>query len=306
MQAPPNLPVVWSGWGADYFDLLPQGGTNLLGPETRRLVAALHGGWAPRRLKPRVRKLFRKLRYELLYLPWIKKAMRRTDFFSSPFPEDFDLLRSYFKDDFDPVYTRVFYGSVERTYLPGAERVYGRNILVGNSATVTNNHLELFRTLAGMDLEDRKIIVPLSYGDNAYRDAILVRGRTMFGERFEPITEFMPLREYNDLIARCSVVVMGHRRQQAGGNTATMLYKGAKVFLEEVNTVYQYLRKRGGYVYTLDDLRKGGVEVLSPLTEEQKRRNREVVESYASAEVVSAGVREFARQIRTHTARKRA
>jgi dTDP-N-acetylfucosamine:lipid II N-acetylfucosaminyltransferase len=308
MQAPPELPVVWSGWGADYFDLLPHGGTNLLGPETTRLCGLLRkqGGLAPKRWEARFKELFRKFRYELYYLPWIKKAMRRTDFFSSPFPEDFDLLRAYFKDEFHPIYTRVFYGSVERTYVPGAEWVYGENILVGNSATATNNHLEVFAMLAGMDLGDQKIVVPLSYGVDEYRDAILDRGKRLFGRRFQPITEFMPLQQYNNLIAQCSVVVMGHKRQQGGGNTATMLYKGAKVFLEEVNTVYQYFRKRGGYVYTLDDLKKGGVRAFSPLTEEQKSKNREVVENYYSTKVVLAGVREFAGQIKMHRSRKRA
>jgi dTDP-N-acetylfucosamine:lipid II N-acetylfucosaminyltransferase len=246
------------------------------------------------------------LRYELFYLPRIKRAIRRTDFFSSPFPEDFDLLRAYFKEDFHPTYTRVFYGSVERTYVPGAERVYGRNILVGNSATATNNHLEVFAILAGMDLGHRKIVVPLSYGDDVYRDAILDRGRSMFGERFQPMTEFLPLEQYNNLIAQCSVVVMGHKRQQGTGNTATLLYKGAKVFLEEVNTVYQYLRNRGGYVYTLDDLKKGGVEAFAPLTEEQKGKNRAVLEDYASTEVVLAGVKAFAQHIKAYKATKRA
>jgi dTDP-N-acetylfucosamine:lipid II N-acetylfucosaminyltransferase len=308
MQAPPDLPIVWSGWGGDYFDLLPQGGVNLLGPQTRQLVGFLgkHRRWTPRKWGPRFKELSRRFRYEFIYLPRIQEAIRRIDFFSSPFPEDFDLLREYFQDDFRPTYTRIFYGSVERTYVPGSAWVYGENILVGNSATATNNHLEVFSVLAGMDLGARKILVPLSYGDDEYRDAILDRGKSIFGGRFLPITEFLPLEQYNNLIAQCSVVIMGHKRQQAGGNTATMLYKGAKVFLDEVNTVYQYVRNRGGYVYTLDELKKRGVEAFAPLTEEQKRKNRQVLENYASNEVVLAGVREFAKQIRTFLATKRA
>ncbi|MDP2760794.1 MAG: TDP-N-acetylfucosamine:lipid II N-acetylfucosaminyltransferase [Sideroxyarcus sp.] len=306
MRAPRHLPVVWSGWGGDYFYLLPQGGRNLLGIETRQLVKMLDWkiGCSVSNLKQKIKSIVKKIRNRVLYASWIKKAIVRTDYFSSPFPEDFDLLRTHFGEDFHPVYTRVFYGSVERTYVPGAESIYGDNILVGNSSTATNNHLEVFKMLSRLDLGDRKIIVPLSYGDAAYRDAILFHGRIIFGDRFQPVVDFIPLDQYNTLIAQCSTVVMGHRRQQGGGNTVTMLYKGAKVFLDEANTVYQYLKNRGAFVYTLHDLEAGGTNVFEPLTDVQKYKNRMVLEEYASNEVVSRGLYDFARQIREHGGRK--
>lgn len=302
LRAPDHLPIVWSGWGGDYFDLLPQGGSNLLGNETQRLVKTLDRqiGWSASKLKQKMKNIARKIRNEVLYAPLIKKAIKRVDYFSSPFPEDFDLLRAHLGNDFHPAYTRIFYGSVERTYVPGVESVYGNNILVGNSATATNNHLEVFKILSKLDLGDRKIVVPLSYGDVDYRDAIISYGRALFGDRFQPIVEFMPLDQYNTLIAQCSVVVMGHRRQQGGGNTVTQLYKGAKVFLDEANTVYQYLKNRGAFVNTLNELQVCGPSVFEPLTDAQKRKNREVLEDYASNEVVLAGVRDFVQQIRSH------
>lgn len=302
MRAPEHLPVVWSGWGGDYFDLLPQGGGNLLGDETQRLVKVLDRqiGWSASKLKQRMRNMARKIRNEVLYAPRIKKAIERVDYFSSPFPEDFDLLRTHWGKDFQPAYTRVFYGSVERTYVPGVQAVYGNNILVGNSATATNNHLEVFKILSKLDLGDRKIVVPLSYGDADYRDAIISHGRALFGDRFQPIVEFMPLDLYNTLIAQCSVVVMGHRRQQGGGNTVTQLYKGAKVFLDEANTVYRYLKKKGAFVNTLNELQAEGASAFEPLTEAQRRKNREVLEDYASNEVVSRAMSDFVQQIKKH------
>lgn len=298
MQAPKNLPIVWSGWGGDYYDLLPQGGNNLLGDETRRLVKMLNRkmGWTA----PQLLQKFN----QALYASWIMKAIKRVDYFSAPFPEDFELLRAHFGNDFQPRYTRIIYGSVERTYMPGVENVYGNNILVGNSATETNNHLEVFKILAQLDLGDRKILVPLSYGDDDYRKAIITRGHAMFGARFQPVVEFMPLDQYNTLIAQCSIVVMGHRRQQGGGNAFTQLYKGAKVFLDEVSTVYQYLKKRGAFIYTLQDMQTGGPNVFEPLTEEQKRKNREVLENHASNEVVLRSVHDLVQQIKLHGVKK--
>lgn len=302
MQAPKNLPVVWSGWGGDYYDLMPEGGRNLFGDSTRQFLRVLdrNVGWSTSQIMGKLKNVIRKIRNAVLYAPQIEKAIKRVDFFSAPFPEDFELLKKHFGKNFNPSYTRVFYGSVERTYVPGVESVYGNNILVGNSATATNNHLEVFELLSKLDLGDRKIIVPLSYGDMAYRDAIITRGRALFGERFEPIVDFMPLEQYNTLIAQCSTVIMGHRRQQGGGNTVTMLFKGAKVFLDEANTVYQYLKNRGAFVFTLKDLQVGNADVFEPLTNEQKRKNQEVLYEYAGNEVVLRGVCDFVEQIRAH------
>jgi dTDP-N-acetylfucosamine:lipid II N-acetylfucosaminyltransferase len=308
MRAPKHLPVVWSGWGGDYYDLLPQGVDNQLGDETRRLVKMLNRkiGWTLPQLIQKFKNIVTVVINHALYTLWLKKAIKRVDYFSAPFPEDFDLLRSHFGNDFRPSYTQVFYGSVERTYVPGVESVYGNNILVGNSATAPNNHLEVFKMLSQLDLGDRKIVAPLSYGDADYRAAIISQGHALFGARFQPIVEFMPLDQYNTLIAQCSIVVMGHRRQQGGGNTVTQLYKGAKVFLDDVSTVYQYLKNRGAFVYTLHDLQTGGASVFDPLSDEQKLKNQEVLEAYAGNEVVLRSVRDFVQQIRLHGVNKNA
>ncbi len=307
MCVPDHLPVVWSGWGGDYYDLLPQGGGNLFGDETQQLVKKLNRkiGWTTPQLIQKFKNIARVV-INHAYAPWIKKAIKRVDYFSAPFPEDFDLLRAYFGNDFHAAYTRVFYGSVERTYVPGVDSVYGNNILVGNSATASNNHLEVFKILSQLDLGDRKIVAPLSYGDADYRAAIISHGHALFGARFQPIVEFMPLDQYNTFIAQCSMVVMGHRRQQGGGNTVTQLYKGAKVFLDDASTVYQYLKNRGAFVYTLHDLQSGGASVFDSLTDEQKRKNREVLEAYAGNEVVLRSVRDFVQQIRLHGVNKNA
>ena len=302
LRAPKQLPIVWSGWGGDYYDLISQGGGNLLADRTRRLVEKIETqiDWSIKNIKQKILKTVRKIRDQAIFVPRIKKAIKRIDYFSSPFPEDFDLIRTYFGNEFQPTYTRVFYGSVERTCAPGVAAIYGNNILVGNSATATNNHLDVFNLLSTIDLGDRRIIVPLSYGDAEYRDAIIAYGRELFGDRFQPIVEFMPLDRYNTLIAQCSLVVMGHRRQQGGGNTVTQLYKGAKVFLDEANTVYQYYKSRGAFVNTLTELKVGGAHVFEPLTDEQRSKNRTVLEAYSSNEAVSHAVQDFARQLREH------
>ncbi len=303
MRAPARLPVVWSGWGGDYYHLILRE-EKLYGPETLKLLKSLDRGIGGMlHLRKLAGKLARDAR-AVLRPSWKKRAIKRVDFLSTPFLEDYELLKTRLGEDFRPVYTRVFYGSLERTCAPGVPEVYGDNILVGNSATPTNNHLEVFKLLAGLELGSRKIVVPLSYGDHGYRDAIISHARALFGERFHPLIEFMPLDQYNNCIAQCSIVVMGHRRQQGAGNTFTLLNKGAKVFMDEASTVYRYLKNRGAFVYALSELQTG--LAFEPLTDDQKCKNRAVLQHYIGDKTVSQGVRDFVQQIRLHGAKRRA
>lgn len=309
MRVPKDLPIVWSGWGADYYNLIAKGEKNLLGKKTQQLVKSLNkqSGYGGQKVLRWIRNVVQlNAVRQMLNTFIVKKAIKRMNYFSSPFPEDFELLKSHLGPDWSVRYVRIFYGSAKATYMPGSEHVYGNNILVGNSATPTNNHLEVFDMLAQIDLGDRQIIAPLSYGVPVYRDAIISYGRNLFGSRFKPIVEFMPLEQYNTLIAGCSVVVMGHRRQQGGGNTVTALYKGAKVFLDEANTVYQYLKSRGAFVNNLKELQTDGAAVFVPLTEDQKRKNREVLEDYAGHEMVMRSVGELVELIKKYGVSKRA
>lgn len=128
------------------------------------------------------------------------------------------------------------------------------NILVGNSASSTNNHVEVFIKLSKVNLGKRKVIVPLSYGDNTYRAFVLEKGRTYLKEHFVPILDFIPLEQYNSLLASCSIAIFNHRRQQALGNVMVMVSKGAKVFINDKSPIYKEFRKEGLNIYRSDEI----------------------------------------------------
>src|SRR5690606_28840957 len=51
---------------------------------------------------------------------------------------------------------------------PQASEAVGHNILLGNSSSYTNNHIEAIDQIANLDLQDRRVIIPLNYGDKDY------------------------------------------------------------------------------------------------------------------------------------------
>lgn len=291
LESPPRVVVIWSGWGGDYYKFLPSPQHNLCGDYTREFVTKLQSRTPELNFVRRTINWIKQTRRKLLLLQQMRQAIKRIDYFSAPLQEDFTLLQAALGSKFRAQYVQLNYGSVERTFSQGPATLTANNILVGNSATATNNHIEIFKALAGLDLGDRKIIVPLSYSDHEYRDGIVRYGNELFGGRFQPIVDFMPLERYSTLIAECSVVIMGHRRQQGTGNSASMLYKGAKVFLDEASTWYQFLKRQGAYVFSLNQLQPDDESVFQPLSEQQKQKNREVLETYWGHDVVLDNVR---------------
>ncbi|HVE13967.1 MAG TPA: TDP-N-acetylfucosamine:lipid II N-acetylfucosaminyltransferase, partial [Elusimicrobiota bacterium] len=233
---------------------------------------------------------------------WEERAFRRVDFFSSPIPGDYDRLRERLPQ-LRARYTQLNYGSVEATIDVGPKSITGSNILVGNSADWANNHAEAFLSLRGVDLGSGKLVVPLSYGDPACREAVIKLGSATFGDRFAPVLELLPLEKYHELIATCAVAVMNHVRQQALGNVEAMLFKGARVFVRPESPVYSFLRERGACIGDASKIEGAGGSLFEPLTADERLRNRRVVESFWGQDVVLGNIAALGSLRRTGAAR---
>lgn len=119
--------------------------------------------------------------------------------------------------------------------LKGAERAKeahsGLNILVGNSADPSNNHLDALEKLLPYKDQDISIYVPLSYGDQAHAEKVIEKGRDWFGDKFLPITSFMPFEQYLAFLKSVDIAIFNHKRQQAMGNTITLLGLGKTIYM---------------------------------------------------------------------------
>ncbi|MFA6980568.1 MAG: TDP-N-acetylfucosamine:lipid II N-acetylfucosaminyltransferase [Ignavibacteriaceae bacterium] len=126
-------------------------------------------------------------------------------------------------------------------------------ILLGNSADPSNNHLDILYLLKNMNFEG-EVICPLSYGNADYRDHLLKIGTDLLGTKFKPITDFLPLEKYQSLISSCGIVIMNHYRQQAMGNIVSSLWYGSKIFLNEKNPVYAFLKRKNAVVFSISNI----------------------------------------------------
>lgn len=275
MAAPPGTRLVWLGWGGDYYDYhrFPQfePATGELAARDRRLALADPRTWGGslRRLAVRLTNL------DVLLRPG--RLFRRVAVFATLVPRDFELIREAVGDPM-PVFRPYSFYSVED--LPGAEATEpgtARNVLLGNSATWTNNHLEVLRALPSPLPLGTRVITPLTYGDARCRRRVLKEGRARLGESFVPLLGHLPFDEYRRLTAGCGCLVLNHRRQQAVGNVLLMMRQGARIYLNAGSPLTGHLRSLGFILFTTDELAARGVEGLAPLDAESAERNRELM-----------------------------
>lgn len=278
-NAPKGVKFVWIGWGGDYYNYINK---NLFLQTTANLMKNVNLQIQPDGFLTKIKRNIK----ELLFLKDIKdfeKVLHKLSYFAPVLYEDYLLVKNSF-NNFNPEYLDWNYGTLEDDLIKQDLNISGKNILLGNSATFENNHIEAIDLLCKLDLDNRKVICPLSYGSKEYANEIINYGNQTLGISFEPLTDFMPIDKYNEIISSCSIVVMNHLRQQAVGNIVIMLYFGAKVFLNRENPVYEFFKNNGAVIFSMDELTDKTIDMK--LTREEKYINKEVLKKYWARDVM--------------------
>lgn len=155
-------------------------------------------------------------------------------------------------------------------------------ILVGNSASIENNHFDLFERIRCSNLTKKyNLIVPINYGNELYKKEVEKKGVKYFGKNIELLKNFIPYKEYVQLLSSCKVGIMGHLRQQALGNIELLILNGAKIFVYKDSVIYKCYKQIGIKLFTIeDDLNINNID--TPLSVDIANNNRNILIEYFS------------------------
>lgn len=247
--------IIWIGMGYDYYDLIYDKDSDQYLPDTSLLATELEITTKANikqklsiHAKPLIKRILRAFEYK-------EKALNHIDYFSPVLPSEYTKVKD--KHNIPAKYIRWGYGTNSTLFedINGPQIDLSKNnILLGNSATLTNNHIEALNLLSNNNFDFHKLVCPLSYGSKTYKEHIVNYGNQLFGSRFQPLTKFVSLDEYLKIIQDCPIVIMNHLRQQAGGNISAMLYKGATIFLNKENPIYDFYHDQGVTIFTINAL----------------------------------------------------
>lgn len=166
-------------------------------------------------------------------------------------------------------------------------------VIVGNSAAPTNRHIPIITELSRFSGENIEVFAPLSYGSDAYRDEVIAHGVRMFGDKFHPLTEFMPMEAYQAFLSTISVGVFNQNRQQGLGNIISLMRFGAKVYLSQDSVMPDYFSERGLFFKYTEDIRVSDYADFARIDSEEARKNMEALSLEAFREGAREGWRAF-------------
>ena len=195
-----------------------------------------------------------------------KKAIRNIGHVVTGFDEDYQELRRLYETRASNTSCTLLYPyNVQRSgAIPIQVCAEPYVVLLGNSASTTNDHIEMLQWLSLNDKQIAKVIVPLSYGGSRrYVRRVVKEGRRLFTDRFVPVTGFMEASAYYALISQVDVAVFNHKRQEAFNNICTLILGGVTVYLNAEISTAGFMKRLGVVVGDCRDIAQEGLHCTS-------------------------------------------
>ena len=218
-----------------------------------------------------------------------KKWIEKSDYCLTSIRKEYEYAKDYLGTDIQNLW--YSYYSIDETLGKlKACQCSGRNIFLGNSAAIEINHIEAMLQIKKLHLDGRKIIIPLSYGSPWVRNMCINIGKRLFGDKFQPLVDFMPLERYNSTMLDCAVMIQPAVREHAHGNIVTGLWLGMRVYLSEKGIDYKHFKRLGCKVFSIEhDLSRTNKDVLAPLPSDDVEYNRQILlREYGKDHIVEA------------------
>lgn len=176
---------------------------------------------------------------------------------------DIDYIKDKYQTKSDNIFFSQYYPSCISDFSKNYTRELNRSIkiLIGNSATKTNRHKEIFEILKKYKDQNIEIIVPLNYGDQNYKDEIIKFGNNIFGYKFKSVTNFLNFEEYKDLLNKVDIAIFNNNRQQAGANIKLLIGYGKKVYVSKENSFYKELKFNNIKIFDIENF---NLEKINP------------------------------------------
>lgn len=154
-------------------------------------------------------------------------------------------------------------------------------ILVGNSASPSNNHIDALNKLAHLAGDNIEIIMPLNYaGEPDYVERVISHANSLFKNKVTAITSMLSKAQYDALLNEVSMTVFAQQRQQGLYVAYAMLLMGKPLFLLGSTSSYANLSALGFKLYKTDFLATMRFSELAYLTSTLGSNNANLMQQH--------------------------
>lgn len=284
----PAIKLIWFSFGSDIYSnhwpeykLIP---INNRIDDFKSKILYLYGrNWSPYALLGMTKQI---IKYGTNVRKRFLNAVKRVDYYSGVFPEEYDLAKcnlDFRAKPFSFNYTApAAVYPFHETDIESEIPVKNGSILIGNSATTLLNHVSTLELLYRQGINDRQLILPLSYsGTKKYVNYVLKTAHKLFPGLVVPLIDFVPYDEYNNLISSASIAIFNIKQQASVGNILLALWAGQKVYFPKESMNFRHFTDIGMRVYGIEDeLTEENIAI--PLNKEDIQNNRRAIIAHYS------------------------
>lgn len=150
------------------------------------------------------------------------------------------------------------------------------NILIGNSASSSNQHIEALQWMEKYKPNGIKIYMPLSYGSDEYRNEIIEFAKNKFGNAVVPILNYMNKANYIEFLSQMDIAIMNTNRQQAMGNINLILALGKKLFIRKETPMWSKYCLEGYKVFPAEAIMQMDFQHFIEFSDSDKQENERI------------------------------
>ncbi len=159
-------------------------------------------------------------------------------------------------------------------------------IQLGNSDTESNNHVDCLKKLSQYSSYGLKLFIPLSYGNQEYREFVKYNAIKYFNDKVNFQETFVSRETFVENLFNIDICVMFHNRSQALGNCITLLTLGKKLYLKKINPLYHLFKDSGIKIFDADNIGQLPFkDFSSPLSKEDSDKNYKILADLFSESV---------------------
>lgn len=248
-KLPQQVVIGWIFYGAEIFNR-PENIKHFLGEQTKRFLRQRLKSYLSfyiKYLKEYLGNVFYKITG--FKITAFQKAIHRINFIAHWIVEDYEYIKTNYSLK-NLKFVNFCYSN--ETLIINNDNPK-TNLLIGNSASFTNNHLDIISIIPPhFASKFEKIIFPLSYsGSVRYKEHVKKAAEAKFGDKVLILDRFLNKQEYFQLLSSVKLAIMGHHRSQAGGNIRFFLKNEIDLMLFNNNNIYHYYENKNVNIHSL-------------------------------------------------------
>lgn len=264
---PQDKIIIWWAWGYDIYHsvkgMKPIIPVQLYKPKTNSFLKQ-----EDKKIINIIKRIIKLSIISHYYKKQRKNVLKRVDYFQPVLSFEYQLMCNI-----KGFRAKEFYYPLHFSYrdIEVQDKLVNGNIFIGHSLSPNNNHLDVWYDIKQYIPKNRKVVIPISYGNNKRLASELLNQIQSKELNILFLREFLPINEYNELLNEASYAVYGVMRQEAIGNIYHCLRNRIKVFLYKGSLVYKFLVENGYVVFSIEDMDENSFSI--PLSIDEHEQN---------------------------------